>query len=152
MAFIGALLKMTAREIDQNMNAKVTSLGLTSAQSHVLHYICRHSGSVHQKDVEQRFDLSHATVSGIIDRLESKGFLRREKDGADGRLIVLAATAKALEYEGILHAHILESERQMLAGFSSEEEARLRQDLSRILENLGFNPLKHCPEKEAHPC
>ncbi len=151
--FIGAMLKMTSREIEQNMNAKVTALGLTAAQSHILHYICRNSGAVHQKDVESRFDLSHATVSGIIDRLEGKGLVRREKDGADGRLIVLCAAEKALEYEDAVHGYITECEAQMLQGFSEEETLALCGYLKRILDNLGFDPQNHkCSAKEAHPC
>ena len=150
--FIGAMVKMTLREMEQNMNQRVTELGLTSAQSHILHYICRNSGSVHQKDVERKFDLTHATVSGIIDRLESKGFLRRERDRPVGSLIALCATDKALEYEDTVHKYILESEAQMLRGFTEEEEAALRGYLGRMLENLGFDPQQSCCKKEAHPC
>ena len=150
--FVGAMLKMTSREIEQNMNARVTELGLTAAQSHILHYICLNSGSVHQRDVERTFGLTHATVSGIIDRMESKGFLKRERDPADGRLIALFATEKAREHEAKVHEFILESEAQLLKGFSPEEADVLRDALRRILNNLDFDPHKKCPYKEAHPC
>lgn len=142
---IGALLKITVNGIEQSMNARVTALGLTSAQSHVMHYICRHSGQVHQRDVEQAFELSHATVSGLIDRLESKGFIRRARGLADGRCIALYATEKALEYEERIHGYIKESEDQMLRGFSPEEEDTLRAALQTILANLG---MEACCKKE----
>ena len=137
---IGALLKITVNGIEQSMNARVTALGLTAAQSHVMHYICRNSGRVHQRDVETEFDLSHATVSGIIDRLESKGFLRRARGEADARCIVLHATDTALEYEERIHGYIIETEAQMLQGFSPEEAALFRQALRRVLNNLGHVP------------
>ena len=150
--FIGAMLKMTSREIEQSMNARVTELGLTAAQSHILHYICMNSGRVHQRDVERQFGLTHATVSGIIDRLESKGFIRRERDPADGRVSALFAAEKAREYEEKVHAFILESEAQLLKDFTPEQEAALRGALDRILKNLDFDLQNNCPFKEAHPC
>jgi len=134
---------MTANGIERNMNARVTSLGLTATQSHILHYICRKSGEVHQRDVEKEFDLSHATVSGIIDRLVSKGFVEKIRSEIDGRFYALCATKKALEYEENIHAYILESENQMLSGLSSDETGALRSALTKILINSGFVP----PEK-----
>lgn len=142
---IGALLKITVNGIEQSMNARVTALGLTAAQSHVMHYICRRSGQVHQRDVEQAFELSHATVSGLIDRLESKGFIRRARGEADGRCIALYATEKALEYEERIHGYIQENEAQMLRGLSPEEEDTLRKALQTVLTNLGMEP---CCKKE----
>ena len=137
---IGALIKITANEIEQNMNAMLTDVDLTAAQSHVLHYICRNSGSVHQRDVEQEFNLSHATVSGLMDRLESKGFIRRARGEADGRCIALFATPLAQEYEERIRGYIQESEAQMLKGFTPEQAQALRQSLENILSNLGYDP------------
>ena len=140
---IGALLKITANEIEQSMTALVTESDLTAAQSHVLHYICLNSGHVHQRDVEREFDLSHATVSGLIDRLEAKGFIRRARGEADGRCIALFATETALAQEKYIHGLIMENEAQMLASFTPEEEENLRLSLQKILQNLGFQPPEH---------
>ena len=135
---IGALLKIASNEIEQSMNARVTDVGLTAAQSHVLHYICRNSGRVHQRDVEREFGLSHATVSGLIDRLESKGFLRRARGEADARCMALFATDTALEFEERIHGLILETEAQMLSGFTAMQTEALRAALMKILSNSGF--------------
>lgn len=146
---VGALIKMTANGIERNMNCTVTALGLTATQSHILHYICCNSGAVHQKEVEKTFDLSHATVSGIIDRLSSKGFIERLKDEKDGRFYALYATKKALEYEDKIHGVINENERQMLTGLSEEQENALREVLIKIMINSGFvPPEKFCCEEE----
>ncbi|MCH5199189.1 MAG: winged helix-turn-helix transcriptional regulator [Oscillospiraceae bacterium] len=146
---IGALIKMAANGIERNMNCTVTSLGLTASQSHILHFICCNSGKIHQKEVEKKFDLSHATVSGIIDRLVSKGFIERLRDKNDGRYYALYATKKALEYEDKIHGFIEESERKMLVGISEEQEKALRAALTKIIINSGgLQPERLCYEEE----
>lgn len=146
---VGALIKMTANGMERNMNCAVTSLGLTATQSHILHYICCKSGEIHQREVEKAFDLSHATVSGIIDRLVSKGFIERLRDEKDGRFYALYATEKALEYEDKVKAFINEIEQRMLTGFTEEQENALREALIKIMINSGFVPPEkfHCEEE-----
>ncbi len=53
------------------------SLGLTATQGFVLGYLARHKNEPPMclRDLETRFDLTHPTVSGIVSRLEAKGFL-----------------------------------------------------------------------------
>lgn len=149
---IGVLLKVCSRENEQLLSRKAEELGLTGAQMHILHFICRHSGQVVLRDIEQKFDLTHATASGIITRLETKGFLHREEDREDRRRSVLFAEEKAQIVEGQVHASILANEKQMLSDFTPEERDQLQGYLVRLLGNLGLQPPHPRCEKEEETC
>ncbi len=149
---IGVLLKVCSRENELLLSQKAEELGLTGAQLHILHFICRHSGRVVLRDIEQKFDLTHATASGIITRLETKGFIRRHEDAADRRRTVLFAEEKALFVDGQAHDFIVANEHAMLGGFSEDETAALRAYLVRLLENLDVKPPRPRCEKEVPAC
>lgn len=140
---IGVLIKVTGKEIEQNFNNKAMQLGLTAVQMHALHYICRRSGAICQRDIEARFDLTHATVSGVLARLQAKGFVYTAQ-GDDKRRKTVFATDKARACDDEMRAYIEANGRQLLAGFTKEEEAGLRADLLRILRNLDVD-FSCCP-------
>lgn len=138
---IWVLMKITEKEIERRLNDKAVELGLTSAQMQVLHFICRKSGEICQKDMESRFDLTHATVSGIVDRLEAKGFIETKADARDKRRKVIFATPKAHACNEATHGYIINSDRQMMHGFTEEEQKQMRDFLTRILNNVKTGPL-----------
>lgn len=141
---IGPLFKMIACSLEQKMNDSAAGIGLTSAQLHILHYLCVNAEQdIYQRDIEARFHLSHATVSGIISRLEAKEFIRYLPAEGDRRCKRIEVTAKALESDGEMRKNITENEKQLLCGFSQQETAALRKNLEKILANLDVDLPKH---------
>ncbi len=137
---IGPLLRIIHTAIDQQINVRVQEMELTSAQLFVLHYIIRNSDrDVYQKDIEKHFELSHATVAGIIARLESKGFLISIPSERDKRFKRLCATEKAMCCDQQMGKNIEQIEQLILNGFSAEETKQLHLYLDRILANLGVD-------------
>ena len=133
---IGVLLKITDKEIERRLNEKAELLGLTTAQMYALYYICRNSGQVCQRDLERKFDLTHATVSGLIARLSNKGFIVISSDSADRRKNMLLPTPKAEACTDEIRHFIRNSDPQLMNGFSEEEKTQFRLLLLRILDNL----------------
>jgi DNA-binding MarR family transcriptional regulator len=89
-------LSALAREIDGHLHAVQAALrqpiqseiargGLTGPQVTVLDTLFHHPG-LSLKELCAEIGLAHSTVSGIIDRLESRGLLERRKDRDDGRV------------------------------------------------------------------
>ena len=75
-------------------NRNMSAYNLTSIQADVLMYILNNyqSQEVNQLDIQAVFKLTNPTVSGIIDRLEEKEFIKRvrsEKDARYRRLLPL---------------------------------------------------------------
>ena len=91
IAAIGALARVARRSSDRSL----AGLGITGAQGSVLTYIYFNDG-VCQKDIERHFMMSRATVSGLIDSLETLGLISRALPEGDRRRRVLALTDKGL--------------------------------------------------------
>ncbi len=93
-----SLVKL-AQEIDQHLNSirqrlrepletTYASGGLTGPQRIVMHALVTSDG-LSLKQLAARVGLAHSTVSGIVDRLESRGFAVRRQDEKDRRATVI---------------------------------------------------------------
>ena len=80
----------------QRVDQQFQEMELTAMQSYVLRYLHDRAGEVvYPKDIEQRFHLTHPTVSGLLARLEAKGFIVCTPDPDDRRCKRVLATEKA---------------------------------------------------------
>lgn len=132
------MIKTVSNFIEHQLTGDSEKLGLTSGQMHILHFICRNAETgVCQRRIEEFFELSHATVAGIVARLESKGFVRSVSSETDKRYKAVFPTEKALECDAEMHKCIVNAEARFFEGFSEEEKNVLRSYLRRILANLG---------------
>lgn len=145
---IWILMKITEKEIERRINEKTVALGLTTAQIMLMHFICRKSGRICQKDMEERFDLSHATVSGIITRLEAKGFIEARPGDEDKRRKVICATERGLACYDEIHGYIANSDLQLMDGLTDEERRSVRELMLRMLGNLNVALWVNTEEEE----
>ena len=122
--------------VEQLMNRKLQELDLTSAQGHVIGFLRHAKEPPCARDLEMTFGLSHATVSGILSRMEAKGFIEQRPDSRDRRVKRIFLLERGRACSQSIWQHIEESERTMSAGFSPEEQAQLRSFLSRAISNL----------------
>ena len=121
----------------QRVDQQFTAVDLTAMQSYVLRYLHEHRGEVvYPKDLEQRFHLTHPTVSGLLARLESKGFIVCTPDPDDRRCKRIVATEKAEQLHLRIHETFHALEQETLRGFSREETDTLLCLLDRAIENL----------------
>ena len=65
---------------------------LTPPQMAIMQMVVSHEGTS-LKELSRAVGLAHSTVSGIIDRLESKGLLERRADPTDGRTTRIHSSA-----------------------------------------------------------
>ncbi|MFF4617549.1 MarR family winged helix-turn-helix transcriptional regulator [Nonomuraea jabiensis] len=77
-----------------------------------------------------------AGMTRLLDRLEAKGLLRRERHPEDRRSIVIELTDEGRALVPSLPPIFGRISRQVFAGFSPEEVAQVTDMLRRILENL----------------
>lgn len=146
--FAGLLSRQLHTLADQILAQRMAELGLTPAQAHILGYLVHHRENLPcQKDVETCFGLSHPTVSGVLSRLEDKGFLEYLPDEQDHRKNRLRATDKAVECDAQIRAAIDDMEARIVQDFTPEERDRLLELLGRGIRNLGGEPCR-LPKKE----
>ncbi len=118
------------------MNRKLQELDLTNAQGHAICFLTRAAEPPCARDIESTFGLSHATVSGILSRMESKGFIEVRPDPTDRRIKRLCLLDRGTACSVSIARHVEESERIMTEGFTADELAQFRAYLSRAISNL----------------
>lgn len=130
-------LRMLNNSIRQLMDQQFLSLDLTAPQSFVLHYLALHENEpIYPKDLEHSFQLTHPTVSGLLQRLEAKGFVSIVPDRSDRRCKRLQLTDKARCCEQAIGSAFAQLDHAMSAGMSPAERAELLRLLDLAMQNL----------------
>ena len=132
---------------DQRMTAALTDVDLTASQGHIMGFLCRQSTPPCARDIEQFFRLSHPTVSGILTRLEKKGFIEFFPDELDRRCKRIHVLPKGTECHQRIIDVIRENEKRMTEGFTQEEQLQFSEFLDRVIQNTGCQ-CKHKPKEE----
>jgi DNA-binding MarR family transcriptional regulator len=78
-------LRELRRVLRKPVEAEFARGELTGTQR-ALMQILFHSNGLSLKELSGRMGLAHATVSGIVDRLEERGMVERHRDPADARI------------------------------------------------------------------
>ena len=133
----GRSIRMLYWASDQTMTATLASMDLTASQGHILAYIAHCPQPPCPRDMEEAFHLSHPTVSGLLSRLEKKGFIRIGPDPADRRCKRVRLDEKGVECMEKMDATIAASEEKLVENFTEEEKELFASFLSRAIHNLG---------------
>jgi len=149
---IGPKIKSLSASMSQEMNRNNAALELTGSQAIFLGYIIHHRDRpVFPRDLEREFDFSHPTVSGVLRRLESKGFVTFQPGAADKRCKQILVTEKAIRSHNAIVQHMIETENKATAGMSAAEIAELNRLLGLVMRNMGITPCcKPRIEQEEH--
>ncbi len=135
---LGPRIKRISNAIDRKRTLDMEDMELTSSQGMVLGYLARNPDrALSPGDVGRHFGLSHPTVTGILQRLEAKGFVTYAADPADRRRKQVLATEKALDCHSRIRERFLENEDRLTKGMSEAERTRLLELLDRVIENMG---------------
>lgn len=133
---LSILLKMIDNEISGRFNRELERMELTASQMNVLMYLQGMEGEeVNHRDIERVFQLTNPTVTGILKRLEVKGFICRTSSRQDGRCKQILLTEKSRILKGDILRYSQELERKLVEGLGREEQKNLRQSLETVLEN-----------------
>lgn len=135
-------------QLEQNMNRQVQELELTRAQSHIIGLLMHREEAPCARDLEAAFDLSHATVSGLLSRMEAKGFIEVRPDPKDRRVKRIYILERGMVSSKQIEANINRIEQQIVSGFTEEEVRLFRSFLVRSCENLSQNAQENQSKRE----
>lgn len=144
----GHLIRILHSCTDQTMTNALAAMDLTGAQGHIMGFIARCDRPPCSRDIEEAFHLSHPTVSGLLSRLEKKGFLEFRPDATDRRCKRIYILPKGKECNSRMYQTILENEARMVSDFSEEEKAQFVLLLTRAIRNMGVSPCKRKQKEE----
>lgn len=135
---IGFLIKQVHILQEQRLNKKFERFGLTGAQTFTLVNLFKareRNEKLNQKDLERILDISNPTVTGILNRLEVKGLIKRVPCIHDARIKYIEVTKKAIELDKEIRKTFEESEYELVSSLSLEEIDRLGEYLVKILRS-----------------
>jgi len=131
----GFLLNDVARLMRTAYDRRIRTLGLTRAQWWVLTHLYRGDG-VSQTELAETLEIEKATLGRLLDRLEAKGWVRREHDAADRRVWRVHLTDEVEPALRTMRAIAADLRRDALAGIRAVERERFVDTLLAIKENL----------------
>ena len=121
---IGRLFRIAEHAIAQEVHKNHEALGITSSQGYMLGYLTRRylEGDVpiYAKDAEHHFGVKHSSISGVLQRLECKGFITFEPDDTDRRCKKIVLTEKAMDIHSEIEKHIRMTEEKIFTGMTEE--------------------------------
>ena len=130
------------------MTSALETMELTAAQGHIMAYLAHRKTPPCPRDIETAFQLSHPTVSGILSRLEQKGFIQLQTDPEDRRCKRIFVLEKGIQCHALMHETIQDNESRIVSGFSPEEQELFGQLLQRAITNMGGNPCQRKHKEE----
>jgi len=112
-----------------------TEIGLTGPQRLVLRVVGRFP-DVSAGELAHIVRLHPSTITGVVQRLVSRGLLERERDPRDGRRVRLRLNAKAFRYTRITSGTVEHAVKQALTKSGRRRVTAAREVLAEIAESL----------------
>ena len=139
-AILRALRRIT-RAIDLHSRKLATTFGLTGPQ-----LVClRALGQVEHSTpsaLAKELSLSQATVTGIVDRLDARQLLTRERNSRDRRLVTVTITAAGRALIAQAPSPLQETFIEELERLKPEEQRNILETLERIVRMMGGEDLE----------
>lgn len=130
-------LRQIGNLIKKYVNQDFEELGLTCSQSGILLYILLNKNNkINQRDIENEFELSNPTVNGILNRLESKGLVKRIIDDTDKRVKHIIPLKKSEKFMEIVKHKKEILENNMIKNIKDEELSTFNKVLEKMLKNI----------------
>lgn len=131
ISYIGRIRKALKREFE----VRAAPLDITASQLQVLRRLWRGDGiTTSALTCDSASD--GGTVTGILDRLERKELIRRERSHADRRVVQIWLTDAGRALEEPLMQIIDEINQMALAGLEKAQEELLIHALEKVADNL----------------
>jgi len=139
-----AALRRIVRAIDLHSHQLVERFGVTGPQLIALKELSR-LGTVPVGVLARAVQVSHPTMTGVLDRLERRGLVRRAEDTRDRRRVVVAVTPAGLELLAEAPSPLQERFRSALARIEEWERTQMLATLQRIATMMDAGDLEAAP-------
>lgn len=129
-------LFVRASRAHYNLASQVLSpLGLHRGQPPILFELEEHNG-ITQSELAVNLEITPATLTNLLNRLENAGLIKRVRDREDNRISNVSLTEDGFRVLKLAKEGLEEMNRITFAGFSADERSQLKEFLKRIRQNL----------------
>lgn len=152
---ISKRIRIISNKFRELWDRNLLKYNLTGVQMEVLCYLKKNADKeIHQREIEYWFQLKNPTVSGILNRLEEKGYITRRRNPEDGRYRIIELTEKGDQVLDDMGEDARSMDEKIYDCMTAEEQAMLLELLERILANMsendGRSPERQLRNKKLH--
>ena len=134
---IGMLVKQIGHIYEKELNLLLKRVGITSSQYSVLHYLFQcGKENITQRDIEKQLSLRNPTVTGLLKRLDEKGFVFAVPGTEDRRCKHVFLTEKAYDIQRRMEAERRKIDKKLTLGMNKKEKEQLEKLLDKVLYNI----------------
>ena len=130
----GFLVVRTARSMKKALDARLAGIGSTASQQVVLGTLARNDG-LSLSEIGKRVFLDKPAITGLADRLEQDGLVKRRRSSQDRRVIKLYLTKKGGDLLQEMDAIATAVDRELVSVLSRAELKAFREMVDRIWRN-----------------
>lgn len=136
----GLKIAIINRAFRKKMDEKASAMDLTSVQLRVLGSVSRLEASgnteIHQNDLERIEHVTHPAMTKLLQRLESKGFIRCVPSAKDRRYKKITCTERSIGIHKMILAQDEEVFLELCRNFTEEQKIDLLEMADMILKNI----------------
>lgn len=130
-------IKITSDTIEKRINCELKALNVTSAQMRILIELHNRSEeNVLMKDLEKVFNVTQATMQGIISRMEKKGYLSTEYLKSDKRVKYVVLTDEGTNLVKTALEKIRETQNMISSSLSDDEAEKFINCMEKIYDAI----------------
>ena len=134
---VGFLFKQINTVYEKDINNQLKGIGITSSQCEVLDYLFHcDKEEVNQRDIEKALNLKNPTVTGLLQRLDEKGYELIVPNAKDKRKKNVYLTEKAYDIQRRMEADRRRIDKNLTLGMTRREVQALQKMLNRVLYNV----------------
>lgn len=140
-ASIGYWVTITSLAFRKSLNEELAPHGITFRQSQVLGWLVL-EGELSQADLACRMEVEAPTLKGLVDRMESAGWVERTPCSQDRRKKLVRPTSAAEPVWDLIAKCARNVRQDATAGLSSEDVNQLHAMLRIVHQNLSRRTVK----------
>jgi MarR family transcriptional regulator, transcriptional regulator for hemolysin len=144
---IGLDVTRTGRFLSQQFNDALAVAGGSLPQWLILTALKRGDHTM-QRDIAAAIGIEGATLTHHLNRMETEGFVRRERVAANRRTQVVTLTPAGEALFANLLNTVVAFDQQLCAGFSDRELAATRKLLARLRANAGSSSREESVDRD----
>jgi DNA-binding MarR family transcriptional regulator len=134
---IAFLLSQLGGHAARAWTTRLARLGLEPREVMLFRFVALSEGHS-QRDVAAAIGLPASRIVGLVDHLESQGWIERRSSASDRRTHALHVTPTGRAVLERVQAASRDHERELIAGLSSEQQATLEELLTNVARRQGL--------------
>jgi DNA-binding MarR family transcriptional regulator len=129
-------LVRTADLLVKRIGELVTPFGLSPSSGLALGILADAEAPLPPHQIAEKLIISRATITGLLDSLEKRGYVRRVPHGSDRRMLLIELTEAGRQVAHDFRVRVHQQQKEWLAALSEAEQEQLIAALHRLQDSL----------------